>query len=305
MVNDSGRLNIVTGAFGFSGKYITRRLLAQGERVRALTNHAPDAPPVEVAPLDFREPQRLAESMAGATVLYNTYWVRFAYRGMTHDTAVENTRTLIRAAEVAGVKRVVHISITNPSPDSPLSYFRGKAAVEDIIQSSSLSYAILRPAVVFGKGDILINNIAWMLRRFPFFAIPGDGEYGLQPIHVDDLAALAIDSGHKQGNLVIDAVGPVTYRYKDLVALIRESIQSRSRVVCLPSSLVRLASRILGFIVHDIVLTDEEVTGLMAGLLVSNQPPTGRKMLRAWLQDNAESLGMKYESEIERHYGTT
>jgi NADH dehydrogenase len=243
--------------------------------------------------------------MADATVLYNTYWVRFAYRGVSHDAAVENTRTLIRAAERAGVRRVVHISITNPFPDSLLPYFRGKAAVEDIIRSSSLSYAILRPAVVFGNEDILINNIAWLLRRFPYFTIPGDGQYRLQPIFVDDLAALAVDTGHLQENMVIDAVGPETYKYMDLVRLIRESIHSHSRVVCLPPSVVRLASWVLGLIVRDILLTGEELNGLMANLLVSNQPPVGRKSLREWLRENAEGLGIKYASELKRHYKRT
>jgi NADH dehydrogenase len=298
------RLNIVTGAFGFSGKYITGRLLASGERVRALTNHAPHAPTIDVARLEFRNSQALERSMAGATVLYNTYWVRFAYRGVSHDTAVENTRALIRAAERAGVKRVVYISVTNPSLNSPLPYFRGKAAVEDIIRSSSLSYAILRPALVFGSEDILINNIAWLLRRFPFFAVPGDGEYGIQPISVDDLAALAVENGHRQESRVIDAVGPETYKYVDLVRLIRESIHSPSSIVCAPSPIVRLASGLLGLMVRDLVLTGEEIKGLMANLLVSHQCPTGRESLREWLREKADHLGIKYSSEIERHYST-
>jgi NADH dehydrogenase len=299
------RLNIVTGAFGFLGKYITRRLLASGEWVRALTNHASSAPAIDVAHLEFRNPQALESSMAGATVLFNTYWVRYGYRGVRHDTAVENTRALIRAAERAGVKRVVHISVTNPSPDSLLPYFRGKAAVEDIIRASSLSYAILRPALMFGTEDILINNIAWLLRRFPFFAIPGDGEYGLQPIFVDDLAALAVENGYRHDNVVIDAIGPEMYKYVDLVQLIRETIHSNCRVVCAPSHVARVASWVLGLLVRDIVLTGEEMEGLMANLLVSNQPPTGRKSLREWLRENSDGLGIKYASEIERHYRTT
>ncbi len=305
MEEEPERLNIVTGAFGFSGKHIAGRLLAGGERVRTLTNHAPDAPTIDVAPLEFHNPQVLERSMTGATVLYNTYWVRFAYHGVSHDTAVENTRALIRAAERAGVKRVVHISVTNPSLNSPLPYFRGKAAVEDIIRSSSLSYAILRPALVFGSEDILINNIAWLLRRFPFFAVPGDGEYGIQPISVDDLAALAVENGHRQESRVIDAVGPETYKYVDLVQLIRESVHSHSSIVCAPSPIVRLASRVLGLMVRDLVLTGEEVKGLMANLLVSHQCPTGRKSLREWLREKADHLGIKYSSEIERHYSAT
>jgi len=302
MQANSAMLSIVTGAFGFSGRYIAHRLLVGGERVLTLTNHASSSPSMQVAPLDFRNPQGLADSMTGATVLYNTYWVRFAYGKISHETAVENSRVLVHAAEQAGLRRIVHISVTSPSPNSPLPYFRGKAAVEDIIRSSCLSHAILRPALVFGKGDILLNNIAWLLRRFPVFPIPGDGEYSLQPIFVEDLAALAVENGHRRENVVLDAVGPKTYKYKDLVQLIRESIHSRSRVLCVPPSLVCLASRVLGHLVHDVILTSEEVSGLMANLLVSNQTPSGTKSLREWLRENAEYVGPTYASEIERHF---
>jgi uncharacterized protein YbjT (DUF2867 family) len=303
MEKAGGPLNVVTGGFGFSGSYIAARLLAMGERVRTLTNHPRGSASLEAAPLDFRNPEELARNMAGAEVLYNTYWVRFAQGALNHEKAVENTRVLIHAAELAGVKRIVHISITNPSSDSSLPYFRGKAAVEELIRSSSLSHAILRPAVVFGKEDILINNIAWLLRRFPVFAIPGTGNYGLQPIFVEDLAALAAEAGHSRENLVMDAVGPEIYEYEDLVRLIRSTVGSRSRIVHVSPTFVRLASWFLGKLVHDVVLTKDEISGLMANLLVSKDPPTGKTSLRAWLQDNAEKIGAVYASELERHYG--
>jgi len=295
-------LNVVTGAFSFSGSYIAARLLAMGEGVRTLTNHPRGNAPFEVAPLDFRNPDGLTRNLAGAEVLYNTFWVRFARGAVNHETAVENTRALVHAAEQAGVRRMVHISVANPSSDSPLPYFKGKAAVEELIRSSSLSYAILRPAIVFGKEDILINNIAWLLRRFPFFAIPGSGNYGLQPIFVEDLAALAVKAGHGRESLVMDAVGPETYGYDDLVRLIGRTVGSRNRIVHVSPSLVRLASWILGKLVHDVVLTKDEVSALMANLLVSKQPPTGKTSLRAWLRDNAGRIGVEYASELRRHY---
>ncbi len=302
MEHPNREVNVVTGAFGFTGSYIARRLLALGESVRTLTNHARKNAAFEQSALDFQDPRGLARSMAGATVLYNTYWVRFAYGNTDHAKAVENTRRLIRAAEEAGVKRIVHVSITNPSSDSPSPYFKGKAEVEDAIRSSSLSYSILRPAVVFGREDILINNIAWLLRKFPVFAIPGAGDYELQPIFVEDLAELAVAAGHSEENVVMDAVGPETYTYADLVQLIRTTVRGRSRVFHLSPSLVWMAARLLGWLVHDVVLTRDEVSGLMANLLVSNEAPTGTASLRDWLRDNAESVGTRYASELERHY---
>ncbi len=299
-------MNIITGAFGFSGKYIAKLLLDHGERVRTLTNH-PDSPSpmrerIEVAPLNFADPDALARSMEGASVLYNTYWVRFAYGSETHAKAVENTKTLIRAAERAGVKRIVHVSITNPSLDSKLPYFRGKAELEEFVKASSLSYAILRPAVLFGDEDILVNNIAWLLRRMPVFAIPGKGEYHVQPIFVEDMAALAVAQGHSSENVVLDAVGLEAYKYLDLVKLVREAIGSRTAIIHLPSSLILAASTVLGWLVGDVLLTKDEIDGLMADLLISRQPPTGTTRLSDWLRAHAQTVGRKYASEVARHF---
>ncbi len=298
--------SVVTGAFGFSGRHIAEKLLLRGEMVRTLTNHPRAESPlfgrVQVRPLDFTDSHQLTESVRGARVLYNTYWIRFSYGGLSHDGAVENTKTLIRAAEAAGVKRIVHVSITNPSMESPLPYFRGKAEVEQAILSSSLSYAILRPAVLFGEGDILINNIAFMLRRFPLFAIPGSGEYRVQPLFVDDLAELAVDGGERLDSYTVDAVGPESYTYRGLVKMIRSAVGSKSLLVHLPPTVVRLASRVLGVILSDVVLTEDEIKGLMDDLLVSHTPPTGRTSLEGWIKSNAKTIGKTYASELARHY---
>lgn len=304
--SDQVSTSVVTGAFGFSGHEIANRLLVRGEKVRTLTNHPQAASPlfgqVQVFPLDFGDTERLTESMSGARVLYNTYWVRFSYGGLSHEGAVRNTKTLIHAAEAAGVKRIVHVSITNPSINSPLPYFKGKAELEQAIQSSSLSYAILRPAVLFGEGDVLINNIAFMLKRFPLFAIPGSGEYHVQPIFVDDLAELAVGAGQRSDSYTVDAVGPETYTYTELVKMIRRAIGSRSLLVHLPARLVRLASGVLGAILKDVVLTEDEIKGLMGDLLVSCGPPTGRTSLEGWIKSHAEAIGSTYASEFARHY---
>ncbi len=214
----------VTGAFSYSGKYITKRLLGRGEEVITLTGHPNRPDPfdgrVKAFPLDFNNERGLAESLKGVDVFINTYWVRFDRAENTQPRAVENTRKLVNAARSAGVKRIVHISITNPSSDSPLPYFWGKAANEKSVIDSGLSYAILRPTVLVGSEDILINNIAFLLRRFPFFAIPGDGSYRLQPVCVEDLADLAVEAVYRKDNYIMDAVGPDIFTFKELVALI-------------------------------------------------------------------------------------
>ncbi|TAK57538.1 MAG: NAD-dependent epimerase/dehydratase family protein [Dehalococcoidia bacterium] len=299
-------LHVVTGAFGFTGSRVARRLLDRGIAVRTLTGHADRASPlhdlVDIRPLQFADERQLAADLAGARVLYNTYWVRFPYHGVTYDTAVDNSRALVRAAQAAGVERIVHVSITNPDEASRFGYFRGKALVERAIRESTLSHAILRPAVLFGDQGILINNIAWLLRRFPLFVMPGSGEYRLQPIFVDDLAELAVEHGARADNTTTDAIGPETYTFDELVRAIAEVLHSRSRIVHTPPLLAFELSRIVGFLRRDVILTREEVDGLMANLLVTSSPPAGHTKLSEWLRANAATLGRAYQSELARHY---
>jgi len=297
-------LHVVTGAFGYSGKYIARRLLARGVAVRTVTNSVHRENPfqgqVEAHPFHFDEPDKLAESLAGADVLYNTYWVRFNHADFKHATAVENTLTLFKAAKQAGVRRVVHVSITNPSEDSPLEYFKGKAVLERALRESGMSYAILRPTVLFGEEDILINNIAWVLRRFPVFGVFGDGEYRIQPIFVDDLAQLAVEQGQGSENVVIDAIGPETFTYRELVREIGALIGKPRPIISVPPGLGYIVGAIVGKLVGDVTITREEIEGLMADLLYTESPPAGTTKLTDWAREHASHLGTHYASELAR-----
>jgi len=298
-------LNVVTGAFSYTGKYITRRLLSMGKRVKTLTGHLNCVNPfgyqVDASPFNFDNPSQLKESLRGATTLYNTYWVRFSHGQVTFDKAVENTKRLIKAAEEAGIHRIVHISITNPSEKSALPYFKSKALVEKAIIHSKLSYAIIRPTVIFGTEGILINNIAWLLRRFPIFPVFGSGDYRIQPIFVEDVAEIAISAGHKDDNMVMDAVGPEIFTFHKLVRLIVDKIHSRARIVHLRPALALLLARLIGYAVRDVVITKDEIEGLMSNLLVSERLPVGHTRLSEWLDQNADSVGAKYVSELKRH----
>jgi NADH dehydrogenase len=296
----------VTGAFSYSGKYITKRLLERGEQVITLTGHPERPDPfggkVKAFPLDFNDLRGLVDSLRGVDTFYNTYWVRFDRGSNTQPAAVENTRKLVRAAAEAGVRRIVHISITNPSADSPLPYFWGKAANEKAVIESGMEYAILRPTVLFGKEDILINNIAWLLRRFPFFALPGDGSYRLQPVYVDDLAALALDAGYAQCNLIWDAVGPEDFTFRAMVERIGQTIGHTRPLLEVHPQLALKAAQFLSLFVRDVLLTPEEVDGLMANLLVSQEPSRCPTRLSDWLAEHKSAVGAEYASEIKRHF---
>lgn len=303
---ETSELNVVTGAFGYTGKYITRRLLAIGKTVRTVTGHPnrpnPFGDQVSVAPFNFDRPDKLTESLRGATTLYNTYWIRFSYGQVTFDRAVQNTETLIKAASEAGVRRIVHISIANASPDSPFPYFRAKGLLENAIVHSGLCYAIVRPTVIFGPEGILINNIAWLLRRLPVFAVAGSGDYRLQPVFVEDVAEIAVAVAHENQNVILDAAGPETFTFNQLVRLIARTVRSSAKIVHLPPGLALLLAELVGRAVNDVLLTRDEVAGLLANLLVSHSPPTGHTRLSDWLARNADRVGVTYLSELQRHY---
>jgi uncharacterized protein YbjT (DUF2867 family) len=305
-MSDAHELDVVTGALGYTGKYITRRLLDIGRRVRTITGHPNRANcfgnQVEIAPMDFSDRAGLVRSLRGASVLYNTYWVRLNHGRATFDEAVTNSRVLIHAAREAGVRKIVHLSIANPSLDSHLPYYSGKAQVEKAILDSGLSYAILRPTVIFGIEDILINNIAWFARHFPVFAIPGSGRYQLQPIFVEDLAELATNGARQENSLVVDAVGPDIFAFEDLVRQIAIAAGAKPKFLHVSPRAVLQILRVVGPIVGDVVLTGEEIEGLMANLLVSKHPAAGHTRFGAWLAQNATVLGKRYSSELQRHY---
>ncbi|MDQ3896376.1 MAG: NAD(P)H-binding protein [Actinomycetota bacterium] len=301
---DTG-LDAVTGAFSYSGRAIAARLAQEGRRVRTLTGHperAPEGTDIDVRPLDFDDPVGLADSLRGVTTLYNTYWVRFARGRTDHDVAVANSRTLFAAARRAGVRRIVHVSITNPSIESPFPYFRGKALVERALTETAASFAAVRPAILFGGDGVLLNNIAWLVRRFPVFPVGGDGGYRVRPIHVDDLAALCVRLGAESTDSVTDAVGPERPTFREMVEMIGDAVDHRPCIVDVPPVTVPVLASLVGRAVSDVLLTRDEYLALAAGLADTDGAATGPTSLSEWLAAHGSELGNSYANELVRHF---
>jgi uncharacterized protein YbjT (DUF2867 family) len=306
-MTDTGSIDAVTGAFSYSGSHIAQHLLDAGRQVRTLTFHPDRAHAlqarVQTLAYRFDDPVALTRSLEGVQTLYNTFWVRFDHGQTNFANAIESSRMLFFAARRAGVQRVVHLSITNPSIDSPLPYFRGKSLVEYALAQSGVPYSIVRPTWIFGgQRDVLVNNIAWILRRMPAFALPGDGSYAVQPVHVEDLARICTDAAGCGDDLVIDAAGPETMAFSALVALVRTAVNARSPIIAVPPRVMTAAARALGLLVGDVVLTPDEISGLMAGLLVSHAPALGRIAFSQWLDEHKSLVGRSYANELHRHF---
>ncbi len=291
-------MNVVTGALSYLGRAIAEELLARGEQVRSLSRRDvpgdPLRPRIEVSPLEFDEPD-----LRGATALYNTYWIRFERGGSTFDRAVANTIRLFEAARRAGVERIVHISVSNADRADDLPYFRGKHALEGWLAESGLLHAIVRPTLIFGADDILVNNIAWIVRRSPVFLVPGREQYLVQPVSVADAAQIAVAAPI---GATVDAAGPETISFADLVAQVRDAVGSRCTVVRGPRAAGLSIIRGVGAALGDVVVTKDELIGLERSLLTSAEAPLGTESFAGWLGRHADVLGRGYVSELRRNF---
>lgn len=302
-------INIVTGAFGYIGKYIARRLLESGEQVRTITTHINKPNPfgnaVKAFPYSFDRPERLTESLRGAKVLYNTYWIRFEHGTLTFQKAVENTKILLGCARKAGIQKIIHISVTCASPTSSLPYYAGKGLQEIAVAESGIPYTIVRPTLVFGKEDILVNNIAWLIRKFPAFPIFGSGNYRVQPVFVEDLAKIALSGASEGTSTSVDAIGPESFTFKEMVQLIASRIKPNARLIHVSPRLGIVLGSLIGFALRDRLLTRDELKGLMDELLTSSQIPNGATRFSEWIDSNKATVGQRYSSELARHFKWT
>jgi len=291
---------VITGAFSYSGRYMAHRLLDAGHTVSTLT-HSPGrhadlfAGRVNALPLQFEQADALARALDGAEVLINTYWTRFGKPPVTFEVAEQNSRRLFAAARQAGVRRVVQVSVANAAEDLTFPYYRGKARVEAALRESGLSYAVLRPTIIFGgPDDILINNIAWALRRLPAFGVFGGPRCRIQPVYVDDLAALAVEQAGRTEDVTVNAVGPEIFSFRELVAAIAQALGLRRLLLPAPTWAGMLAGWVIGKMQRDIFLLPDEIRMMCAGLLFVNTPPSGETRVTNWMREQATELGRVY-----------
>jgi NADH dehydrogenase len=299
-------MDIVTGSFGYIGKYVTRKLIEGGRDVRTITTHPNKPNPfgerVQAYSYHFENPEKLTEILSGGDILFNTYWVRFNYQDSSFEKALANTVTLFDCAKKAGIKKIIHISVTNPAEDDPLPYYKGKALQEKALKESGIPFTIVRPTLVFGKEDILVNNIAWTIRKFPIVPIFGSGNYRVQPVLVDDLASICISYINRGDGLTLDAIGPENFTYSEFIQLISRVLNRKILLVIVPPRLGIFLGKVIGFFVKDVVLTSDELQGLMANKLTSSQAPNAGTCFSEWLIANKNTLGTSYTSELQRHF---
>ncbi len=301
------RVVLITGASGYIGGAIAERMHVEAE-LRSLTSHPGKnrfGDRVRLFPYAFDRPAQMADAFRGADVFVNTYYVRFNYGTVTFERAVDATRDLISLAHEAGVRKLVHVSVSNAREGSELPYYHNKGRIERLVRESGLDYTILQPAIVVGRGDILVNNIAYFLRRLPVFAMFGKGECRVQPMTLSafaDVAVEAIDGGHS--NTTLPVAGPRDWTFIDMVQAIRTAVRSRALIVRAPSVVALVGLKAAGLLLGDVVLTNDEIKGLTREYLWAEQPLRRGEDFAQWLHQPAvaSDLGQHYASELARHF---
>ncbi len=299
-------MDIVTGSFGYIGKYITQALISSGRQVKTITTH-PDKPNpfgnnVKAYPYSFENPELLISTLKGCETLFNTYWVRFNYGKSSFEKALRNTKILFDSAKFSGIKKIVHISVTNHSESDALPYYRGKALQEKMLRELGIPFSIIRPTLVFGKEDILVNNIAWTIRKFPVIPIFGPGDYKIQPVFVEDLASIAIECAVENKSEILDSIGPETFTYKEMLQVMASVLNRDVKFIHVWPNIGVFIGKIIGLFVHDVLLTKDELRGLMDNKLTSQQIPNAKTKFTEWLKANKETFGDRYSSELDRHF---
>ncbi len=296
----------VTGAFSFTGSFVAQELLRRGHAVRTLTSHptppASWAKAVKTHPFQFHDPAALVGSLRGAQVLVNTYWMRFPRNGIGFSDVVENTRILMDAAKKAGVKRVVHVSVANPSPDSPFAYYRAKAEAEEVVRGSGISHAIVRPTWIYGENDVLLNNLGWLMRHLPVFAMVGRGRYKVQPVYVGDVASIIADLCESRVQSTVDAAGPDILEYRELARILKRALRKHRFIVPAPAWFALIMGKLTGVLMRDVVLTKPELGVLQASLMTSGEPPLGKVRVEDWLREHHAIVGCRWASDLGRHF---
>jgi uncharacterized protein YbjT (DUF2867 family) len=299
-------MDAVTGALGFTGRAIAGALIAQGREVVTLTRRPylpnPFGDRLRVVLIDYGDPPSIARTLQGVETLYNTAWVRFEYGEATFAQQVERTGILMGAARTAGVRRVVHVSVVGADAGSSLGYWVAKAHAEAVVREAGVPWSIVRPTLLFGPDDILINNMAWFLRRLPLFGLPVAPGSEVQPVHVDDVASLAVGLAAEPPGQTVDAAGPERLSFAEMVDAVRAAVGSRARIVAVPTGLALVASSLAGLVLRDVVLTRDELRALGAGLLVSERARPARIPFRAWVAEHGSELGRRYVSELGRNF---
>lgn len=250
---------LVTGASGFVGSHVVPELIGGGHHVLALVrsgaagrlvlDRLPSAArdSVDLRTGDVDDPTGLGVALAGAdAIVHLVALARDRSAGRDLDRVnVEGTRNMIKAAEAAGIRRLVHLGALGVVDDPRLHYASSKARAEQLVRASALDWTILKPSLMWGERDGFFNIVAGLVRISPgVVPVPGDGRSRFQPLAVSD-AAVAIRLSIERAATIgasYDLGGPRYWTYREITREVLRGMGSRRLIVPLPVALISLVA---------------------------------------------------------------
>jgi len=279
---------LVLGGSGFVGSSLCEKLVersggADGRivvptRRPARARHIQLLPTVEVAPWNPDDDAQLDALVRGRDAVVNLIAILHGSEAELRRVHVELPARLARACAKGGVKRVIHVSALGAAPDAPSRYLRSKAAGEAALMNAPLDLVVLRPSVMFGERDHLMNRFAALQRVFPVIPLAG-ALARLQPVWVEDVAAAIIRSLElRRGGEIIECVGPAVYTLRELVELAGRWSGRPRRVVPLPDALGRLQALLLELLPGEPLMSRDNLDSLKVPAVASGHMPTLQRL---------------------------
>jgi uncharacterized protein YbjT (DUF2867 family) len=240
----------VFGGTGFLGRRIVQHLLEADFSVRVASRHPERAaalfPDVhfgfESTHADINDDGSVAAAVAGVIGVVNAVSLYMESGQLTfHTVHVEGAARVARLAREAGVKRLVHVSGIGSDTKSTSPYIRSRGEGDRVVREALPTTTLIRPSVMFGRGDAFVSPIAAMLRRLPVFPLFGGGQTRLQPAYVEDVAeAITRATRELHSGMCYELGGPRVYTYRSLLEVIAQSLAKKPLLVPVPFDLWRM-----------------------------------------------------------------
>jgi NADH dehydrogenase len=275
---------IVLGGSGFIGRSVCEKLVERagggGGRIKVPTRHPTVTrdllvlPTLEVIHANLHDDTQLARLVARCDAAINLVGILHGSDADFERVHVELPRRLGIACKAAGVRRIVHVSAMGAEPSAPSKYLRSKAAGEAALRASGVELTLLRPSVVFGEHDRLINLFAELQRRFPVLPLAA-ADARFQPVWVDDLAAAiarSLDDPHAAGQ-VYEAAGPTVYTLRDLVQMAGRWSGHPRKVIALPDALATIQAALFEMLPGQPLMSRDNLASMKVPSVASGSVP--------------------------------
>lgn len=284
---------LVTGSTGYIGQYLVRRLLDQGEQPRCLARDPQKAarlfPGAEkyIVRGDTTDPVSLVEAVRGVDTIVHAAFITADHKegpgNHYTETNVQGTANLLKAAQEAGVRRVIEMSGLGTRPDKPGSYMQGRYLAEKLLKDSALDWTIIQPSVLFGKDAPFFKGLSDLIRTSPIVPLLGGGRVMFQPIFVEDVVSAVLwvlANPERSSRQTFVLGGPAYYSFTQIIDLLLHTMRKKRLKVPAPLPLVGL--------------------GATAMEAILSRPPLTRAALTLFSFDNTTDL-----NSVERQFGFT